>query len=92
MANRLPNIRTFASRHDVVVFVCGLKSSNGRVLHEACRQENPHSYLVDNPEAICSEWFNNADSVGICGATSTPKWLMERCAERIREICGESCL
>ena len=92
VANRFPNIRTFASRHDVVVFVCGLKSSNGRVLHEACRQENPHSYLVDNPEAICSEWFNNADSVGICGATSTPKWLMERCAERIREICGESCL
>ena len=86
VANRLPNIRAFASRHDVVIFVCGLKSSNGRVLHEACRQENPHSYLVDTPEAIQPEWFVNAQSVGICGATSTPKWLMENCAERIRTI------
>lgn len=86
VANRLPNIRAFASRHDVVIFVCGLKSSNGRVLHEACRQENPHSYLVDTPEAIQSEWFVNAQSVGICGATSTPKWLMESCAEKIRTI------
>lgn len=86
VANRLPNIRAFASRHDVVVFVCGLKSSNGRVLHEACRQENPHSYLVDTPEAIQPEWFVNSQSVGICGATSTPKWLMESCAEKIRTI------
>lgn len=86
VANRLPNIRAFASRHDVVIFVCGLKSSNGRVLHEACRQENPHSYLVDTPEAIQPEWFVNAQSVGICGATSTPKWLMESCAEKIRTI------
>lgn len=86
VANRLPNIKTFAARHDVVVFVCGLKSSNGRVLHEACRQVNPHSYLVDTPEAIRSEWFEGVSSVGICGATSTPKWLMERCAEKISEF------
>lgn len=86
VANRLPNIKLFAARHDVVVFVCGLKSSNGRVLHEACRQVNPRSYLVDTPEAIRKEWFEGVSSVGICGATSTPKWLMERCAERIREI------
>lgn len=83
VANRLPNIKAFAARHDVVVFVCGLKSSNGRVLHEACKQVNPHAYLVDTPEAIRSEWFKEASSVGICGATSTPKWLMERCAEKI---------
>lgn len=86
VANRLPNIKTFAARHDVVVFVCGLKSSNGRVLHEACRQVNPHSYLVDTPEAIRPEWFDGVSSVGICGATSTPKWLMERCAEKISEF------
>lgn len=86
VANRLPNIKTFAARHDVVVFVCGLKSSNGRVLHEACQQVNPHAYLVDTPEAIRPEWFEGASSVGICGATSTPKWLMERCAEKIREF------
>lgn len=83
VANRLPNIKAFAARHDVVVFVCGLKSSNGRVLHKACKQVNPHSYLVDTPEAISPKWFKNAKSVGICGATSTPKWLMERCADKI---------
>ena len=84
VANRLPNIRAFASRHDVIVFVCGLKSSNGRVLHEACRKVNPRTYLVDTPEAIRPEWFEGARSVGICGATSTPKWLMERCAEVLK--------
>lgn len=83
VANRLPNIRKFAARHDVVIFVCGLKSSNGRVLHEACRQINPRSYLVDQPAAIRPEWFEGAGSVGICGATSTPKWLMEDCREAI---------
>ena len=83
VANRLPNVRAFAARHDVVVFVCGLKSSNGRVLYEACRQQNPRSYMVDNPEAIRREWFDGAATVGICGATSTPKWLMENCRRRI---------
>lgn len=83
VANRLPNIRKFAARHDVVIFACGLKSSNGKVLHEACRQVNPRSYLVDRPEAIRVEWFEGARSVGICGATSTPKWLMEDCKEAI---------
>lgn len=83
VANRLPNVRAFAARHDVVVFVCGLKSSNGRVLYEACRQQNPRSYMVDNPEAIRREWFDGATTVGICGATSTPKWLMENCRRHI---------
>lgn len=83
VANRLPGIVSFAARHDVVLFVCGLKSSNGRVLYEACRRENPRSHLVDTPEAIRPEWFDGAASVGICGATSTPKWLMEKCRERI---------
>lgn len=86
VANRLPNIRAFAARHDVVVFVCGLKSSNGRVLYEACRRENPRSYLVDTPEALRPEWFAGAQSVGICGATSTPKWLMEKCREQIERF------
>ncbi len=86
VANRLPNIRSFAARHDVVVFVCGLKSSNGRVLYEACRQVNPRSYMVDRPSAIRAEWFDGAGTVGICGATSTPKWLMEECREAIRRF------
>ena len=87
VANRLPNVRAFAARHDVVIFVCGLKSSNGKVLFEACRKENPQAYLVDTPDAICPEWFEGAGSVGLCGATSTPKWLMERCRERVKDMC-----
>lgn len=84
VANRLPNIRTFAARHDVVIFVCGLKSSNGRVLYEACRKVNPRSHLVDTPSAILPEWFDKeTKSIGVCGATSTPKWLMEDCKEKI---------
>ena len=83
VANRLPAIRAFAARHDVILFVCGLKSSNGRVLFEACRAVNPRSHLVDAPESICFDWFRDARSVGICGATSTPTWLMEACREAI---------
>ena len=87
VANRLPNVSAFAARHDVVIFVCGQKSSNGRVLCEACRKVNPATYQVDNPEDIRPEWFQGeVGSVGICGATSTPKWLMEDCRKRIREI------
>lgn len=87
VANRLPNIRTFAARHDVVIFVCGLKSSNGRVLYEACRKVNPRSHLVDTPSAILPKWFDKeTKSIGVCGATSTPKWLMEDCKETILHI------
>ena len=86
MANRLPNILAFAARHDVVIFVCGLKSSNGRVLYDACRQVNPRSYMVDAPAALRAEWFRDARSVGVCGATSTPKWLMEDCREAIARL------
>ncbi|MBQ0163573.1 MAG: 4-hydroxy-3-methylbut-2-enyl diphosphate reductase [Bacteroidales bacterium] len=83
VANRLPNVGHFAQRHDVVIFVCGQKSSNGRVLFNACLKENPRSHMVDTPAAIQPTWFEGAQSVGICGATSTPKWLMEQCKERI---------
>ena len=88
VANRLPNIRAFAARHDVILFVCGLKSSNGRVLYEACREINPRSYLVDDPTRIDFSWFNGAQTVGICGATSTPTWLMEACRDAIRQYEG----
>lgn len=86
VANRLPGIRSFAQRHDVVIFVCGLKSSNGRVLFDACCQENPRSYMVDDPSGILPEWFAGAKTVGVCGATSTPTWLMEQCRERIENM------
>ena len=86
VANRLPNIRNFATRHDVVIFVSGLKSSNGKMLYAACRQVNPRTHMVDTPEAIRPEWFQGAETVGICGATSTPKWLMEECRTRIAQL------
>ena len=86
VANRLPNIREFAARHDVVIFVCGLKSSNGKVLYEECKKVNDQSYMVDEPETIQPEWFDNAQTVGICGATSTPKWLMEACRDTILRL------
>lgn len=83
VANRMPNIQEFAKRHDVILFVCGRKSSNGKVLFNACKQVNENSYLVEGPDEIRTEWLENVDSVGICGATSTPKWLMESCAKAI---------
>lgn len=86
VANRIPNIRAFALRHDVVLFVCGKKSSNGKILYNECRQVNPHTHMVEQPSEIHSEWFTDARSVGICGATSTPKWLMEQCRDFVQTL------
>ncbi len=86
VANRMPNIRQFASRHDVVLFVCGKKSSNGKALFEQCQKANPRSYMIDAASEIDTRWLENYDSVGICGATSTPKWLMEECKVRIEQL------
>lgn len=79
VANRMPNIRKFAAAHDVILFVCGQKSSNGKILFHECKEINPRTYQVDKPEDIDMQWFQNAKSIGICGATSTPKWLMDKC-------------
>ena len=86
VANRLPNVRAFAAQHDVVIFVAGRGSSNGHMLFDACRQVNPRSYSVDSPAALRAEWFEGAESVGICGATSTPKWLMEQCRQAVYDM------
>lgn len=83
VANRMPNISSFAKRHDLILFVCGRKSSNGKVLFNECRSVNPNSYLIEGPDEIKREWIEGIDTIGICGATSTPKWLMERCRDRI---------
>ncbi len=85
VANRMPNIRTFAAGHDLIFFVCGRKSSNGKILFQECRKVNPNSYLINRPEEIDAEMLANAESIGICGATSTPKWLMEECKRAIEE-------
>jgi 4-hydroxy-3-methylbut-2-enyl diphosphate reductase len=86
VANRIPNIRQFAARHDLILFVCGKKSSNGKVLFGECLAVNPNSYLIDDPQEINAEWFRGVESVGICGATSTPKWLMEDCRDFISRL------
>ena len=88
VANRMPHIREFASRHDVVLFVCGKKSSNGRVLFDECRSVNPHSYMIDAANEIEPRWLIECHSLGICGATSTPKWLMEECKIRVEQLLG----
>lgn len=83
VANRMPNISTFATRHDLVLFVCGRKSSNGKVLFNECKSVNPNSHLIEGPEEIQKEWLEGVRTIGICGATSTPKWLMEQCRDAI---------
>ncbi|MCM1107588.1 MAG: 4-hydroxy-3-methylbut-2-enyl diphosphate reductase [Clostridium sp.] len=89
VANRMPHIREFASRHDTILFVCGKKSSNGRVLFNECKQVNPNSHLIDSAAEIQPEWFgSDCHSVGICGATSTPAWLMEQCKVFIEQSLG----
>ena len=83
VANRMPNISSFATRHDLVLFVCGRKSSNGKVLFNECKSVNPNSHLIEGPEEIKKEWLDGVRTIGICGATSTPKWLMEQCRDAI---------
>ncbi len=85
VANREQYLTQFAARFDVVIFVCGRKSSNGKVLSEVCRRANPKTHVVEEAEEVEAGWFEGAGSVGICGATSTPKWLMQQVAEVIEE-------
>ena len=84
VANRMPNISQFAARHDLILFVCGRKSSNGKVLYNECCRVNPNTHLIEGPEEIDQTWLEGIESIGICGATSTPKWLMEQCSDAIR--------
>lgn len=83
VANRMPNIAAFASKHDVILFVSGRKSSNGKVLFKECKSVNANSYQIESADEIDMNWFKDVETVGICGATSTPKWLMEECREKI---------
>lgn len=83
VSNRDKELRDFAKRFDKIIFVSGTKSSNGKVLYNVCKVKNPHTYFVSNPGEIDIAWFDANDTVGICGATSTPMWLMEEARERI---------
>lgn len=86
VSNREQHLTEFSSRFDAVVFVCGRKSSNGKVLSEVCRRANPRTYVVEEAAEIDPNWFSNVETVGICGATSTPKWLMQEVADCIAKI------
>ncbi len=83
VANRMPNISKFATKHDLILFVCGHKSSNGKVLFNECRSVNANSHQIEGPDEIDPAWLEGITTVGICGATSTPKWLMEKCRDAI---------
>ncbi|MBQ5750120.1 MAG: 4-hydroxy-3-methylbut-2-enyl diphosphate reductase, partial [Bacteroidaceae bacterium] len=89
VANRIPNIREFARTHDLVLFVCGKKSSNGKVLYEECRSVNENTHLVSDIEELNPAWLEGKSNIGICGATSTPRWLMAEFQSRIEEIIGK---
>ena len=84
VSNRMPNISQFAARHDLILFVCGRKSSNGKVLYNECLRVNPNTHLVEDAHEIEPSWLEGIQSVGICGATSTPRWLMEQCRDAIQ--------
>ena len=86
VAQRHNNLAAFAAKHSVIVFVSGKESSNGKVLYELCKSVNPRSYNIQSTDQIDASWFQDGDSVGICGATSTPKWQLEGCAEAISSL------
>jgi 4-hydroxy-3-methylbut-2-enyl diphosphate reductase len=86
VANRMPNISQFATRHDLILFVCGRKSSNGKVLFNECLRVNPNTHLIEDPQEIDPAWLDGIHTVGICGATSTPRWLMEQCRDAILQM------
>lgn len=86
VANRAQGISLFAGSHTVVLFVSGKKSSNGKVLFNHCLQANPRTHLIANASEINPEWLRDATSIGVCGATSTPRWLMEEVKLEARKI------
>ena len=89
VANRIPNIRRFAASHELIFFVGGNKSSNGKILFHECQQVNPNSHFIDQASAIDDKLLESVCSIGICGATSTPKWLMEEVSAAIKNKIGK---
>ncbi|MBZ4652189.1 MAG: ispH [Proteiniphilum sp.] len=86
VSNRVPHIREFAASHDLIIFIAGEKSSNGKVLFNECMSRNPNSYLIHSPEEVNPAWLRDGISIGICGATSTPQWQMEAVAETLTKM------
>jgi 4-hydroxy-3-methylbut-2-enyl diphosphate reductase len=86
ISNREPHLKAFARKHDVIIFVSGKESSNGKMLYSFCKSINPFTYFVSSPEEIDKNWFTGKKSAGVCGATSTPKWLIEQIYELILKL------
>ena len=86
VSGREPQLKQFSKGNDVIVFVSGQKSSNGKMLYQSCKEENDNSYFISDVDEINTDWFNGINSVGICGATSTPRWLMENVQNTIENI------
>ena len=86
VANRIPQIRQFAQQHELILFVCGSKSSNGRILFSECLDANPDSHLISNETEIDPAWLKGKEKIGICGATSTPRWLMNKVKDHLLSL------
>jgi 4-hydroxy-3-methylbut-2-enyl diphosphate reductase len=86
VSNREPHLKSFAEKHDIVIFVSGRESSNGKMLYSVCRNINPETYFVSSIDEIDPSWFKGKSSAGICGATSTPKWLIEKVRDFVASI------
>ncbi len=86
VSNRVGRLRKFAESHELILFVSGKKSSNGKILYNECRDVNPNTHLISNENEISPELVDGVKSIGICGATSTPRWLMEQVKERVQSI------
>jgi 4-hydroxy-3-methylbut-2-enyl diphosphate reductase len=86
VSGREPRLKVFSRKNDVIIFVSGKNSSNGHMLYQVCQEENKRSYFISSPEEINPEWFTDALSVGVCGATSTPRWLIHKVAETIGKM------
>ncbi|NLC85457.1 MAG: 4-hydroxy-3-methylbut-2-enyl diphosphate reductase [Bacteroidales bacterium] len=89
VSNRVPNIQEFAEKHDLIIFIAGEKSSNGKVLFAECKKKNPNSYLIHSPEQVSPDMIGDHKNIGICGATSTPLWQMKAVAENISRLKPE---
>ena len=86
VSNREPHLKLFAKKHDIIIFVSGRESSNGKMLYSVCKNINPDTHFVSAPEELDKSWFEGKNSAGICGATSTPKWLIENIRDIISNI------
>ena len=90
VANRIPQIREFARQHELILFVSGAKSSNGRILFAECLDANPDSHLISGEGDIDPAWLQGKERIGICGATSTPRWLMQQVSESVQRLIQET--